>query len=272
MGSKTPKSTALLILIILLALPSTGCWETADEGTVQVQTIWGEAKKVIHPVGGGIWTIFVWGDDYYEVSTKSFTHTVNVGATTKDNAALTLNVAVTGHILGDDASILAHVRKFGLEPEDRALRSLQVLDGQVSTEVKNAISEHDAYAMLAQQQQIQQRILAAVQPILKSQLYIEAESIQLLGRPQFISQSIDTAASDVVAALKAKEAAQAQLDAEKIRQERARLQAATYTSSPQTYELEKLDRQARIAEAWAKHSGPLVFSGGQIQIPIHEGK
>jgi len=261
---KRAKQIAVTLLVLLSILPTAGCWETAEPGMVKVQTIWDKPTAVIR--GQGIWTITTIGDDYYEVSTKTFTHPLPVSGSTKDNAAVKLDISVTAHTINEDWAILKQVDKFGAsDPADRAGRILSILDGMVSTKVKEAIVMHDAYQMLIEQQAIQKNVEEAIRSVAKDQLFLEIESVQITGRPYFQEQEIEAAASRVVAAVKKKQAAQAEYEAEEIAQKRKQLEAATFARSPQTLELEKMDRQIKIAEAWAKHSGSLIFGAQGMQ-------
>lgn len=254
-------------LITFLLFTQTACWVVAEEGTVQVQTIYGKISRVIRATDGGVWTIFTWGGDYYPVNLRATTDSVDVTASSKDNAALTLKVAVTYRTADSDEKISAYVRKFGLNEQERHTRRGQILSGQVNTETKNAIARYDAYSLLANQEEIQKQLFQTLQPIFAQQLYLELESVQIIGRPDFLDDRIEQAASQVVANQKLKEAATAALEASKIEAERKRVEAETY-SNPALLEIRKLELQKEIAAEWSKHQGTLVFgSGASVQVP-----
>ena len=259
----------LLTMMLLLVVTQTGCWMTAQEGTVEVQTIWDKISKVIRAEDGGVWSITTMGDEYYTVSLRSQTTETDVQASSKDNAGLTLKVAVTYHLKNEDAAIENHVRKFGLSEKSRNEQFTKVLVGQLNTETKNAIAEYDAYGILANQEAIQQRIADRIKPILENQLGQELESVQIIGRPDFADDRIEQAASQVVANQKLKEAAQAGLEAAKVTAEQKQVEAKTY-ADPALLAIRKLELQVEIAREWRQHSGTLVFGSSQVTIPTEK--
>jgi hypothetical protein len=190
----------LCLLLIVLQVACTN----ATEGAVQVQVVRGQISRIIKPADGWVGTLTTVGDEYYDIDLRSFTENVEVGASTKDNAALKIQIAVTGHVLPDDQSVMAYVRKFGLGQDERHQRHNAILVGHVNTETKNAVAGFDAYSLLANQEAIQKNITSSLTPIFRQQLYIELESVQIIGRPDFVDDRIEQAASAVVANQKAK--------------------------------------------------------------------
>ncbi len=83
------------ICMITIVFTQAGCWVTADEGTVKVQTLYGKISRIIRASDGGVYTWSSLGDDYYPVNLRAKTEEVDITASSKDNAALTLKVAVT---------------------------------------------------------------------------------------------------------------------------------------------------------------------------------
>lgn len=255
---------------------TTACWEEVQEGTVEVKTMQGQVQKVMRPGNNGYHN--VWGDEYFTVSLRSNTIPVTVTASTKDNAALTMVLNVTFRVKEDDQSILAYVRKFGLVNEapdaghvgPRDYTRDVILAGQVNTEAKNAITEYDAYSLLANQESVQSKVTEKLRGIMDQQLYLTLESVQIIGRPDFLDDRIEQAASSVVTNQKLKEASQAGLEADKIEAERKQVQAVTY-ANPLLFEIRKLELQKDIAQAWAAHQGALVF-GSPSGLQISGGK
>jgi hypothetical protein len=257
------KTIATLMLVILT---QTACWVTAEEGTVQVRTINDRIDRIIRPEDGGVYSWNVWWDAYYPVSLQTKTTEVSVTASSKDNAALTLKVSITYHTANSNEAIESYMRKFGLDSAAREQRFGPVLSGQVNTETKNAVAEFDAYGILANQESIQARIKEKLAPTLANQLFLEIESIQIIGRPDFLDDRIEQAASQVVANQKLKEAAQAGLEAARIDAEKKQVEAQTY-ANPALLQIRKLELQKEIAQEWAKHQGTLVFgSNNPIQL------
>jgi hypothetical protein len=258
-----------LFLLVLVVLTQAGCWVTAQEGTVQVRTINDKIDLIIRPESGGVYSYNVWWDEYYPVSLQAKTSEVDVTASSKDNAALTLKVAVTYHTQNTDQSIEGYLRKFGLDAKDRDGRFNPILAGQVNTETKNALAEFDAYGILANQEAIQQRLQDKLKPIFATQMYLDLESVQIIGRPDFLDDRIEQAASQVVANQKLKEAAQAGLEAARVDAERKQVEAATY-ANPALLQIRKLELQREIAAEWRQHNGTLVFGGASPMLNLQE--
>lgn len=258
-----------LTILLLVVLTQTACWVTAEEGTVQVRTINDKIDMVIRPESGGVYSWNVWWDAYYAVSLQSKTSEVDVTASSKDNAALTIKVAVTYHTKNADDAIEAYLRKFGLDPKSREERFTPILAGQVNTETKNAVAEFDAYGILANQEAIQSRITEKLIPILANQMFLDLESVQIIGRPDFLDDRIEQAASQVVANQKLKEAAQAGLEAAKVNAEQKQVEAATY-ANPALLQIRKLELQREIAAEWRQHNGTLVFGGASPMLNVQE--
>jgi hypothetical protein len=270
---KTKMKNKILVAMCLftLVLTQAGCWVTADEGTVQVQTVYGKINRIIRASDGGVYTFHTLGDDYYPVNLRAKTEEIEINASSKDNAALVMKVAVSYHVGDNDENIMAYVRKFGLDDKERADRLGQILRGQVNTETKNSIANFDAYALLANQEQIQKGLQETLKPIFSQHLLVDLESVQIIGRPDFIDDKIEQSASQVVANQKLKEASQAALEAAKIDAERKQVEAQTYANTA-LLELRKLELQREIAEAWSKHQGTLVLGDSKATVQVGDKK
>jgi hypothetical protein len=266
----------LKFLCLFLIVLQAAC-TNATEGAVQVQVVRGQISRIIKPADGWVNTFTTVGDEYHDVDLRAFTENVDVGASTKDNAALKIQIAVTGHVLPDDQSVMAYVRKFGLAPEERHQRRNAILLGHVNTETKNAVANFDAYSLLANQEAIQKNITSSLTPIFRQQLYIELESVQIIGRPDFVDDRIEQAASAVVANQKAKEAAEADLARAKVEAEKKQVEAQTF-NNPALLQIKllelRLDIERARAEGIAKHQGPLTIVNGttDTQIQLRAGE
>lgn len=261
-----------ILILTLSTLLFSGCWVTAEQGSVQYQTIWDKPGQIVRSESGGIWTVFIIGDSYYPVSLKSMTtETITVQAQSKDNARLTLPIQVTYHLKNDDSSIREHLGQYGLDEKSREANFLKVLVGHVNTEARNAIAEYDAYSLMANQGAIQQTIFARMKVIMEQQLRHELESVQLLGAPDFENNDIEVAASRVVANQKLKQAADAAQDAARVETETKRIQAQTF-ENPKMYVLELQKLKVSEAEAWSKHNGTLIFGGNSPNMMMNVDK
>ena len=102
----------------------------------RVQIVRGQINRVIKPQDGWVSTLTTFGDHYYDFNIRTYTHSVKVNASTKDNAAVAVEISLTVLPPNDDESIKAYIRKFGLEEEERKTRMTQIL--KANTETKNA--------------------------------------------------------------------------------------------------------------------------------------
>jgi hypothetical protein len=266
-------SAAIIVIALILGVMAISSFEQANEGVYRVQVVRGQINKIIKPQDGWVSTLTTFGDKYYDFNIRTFTFPVKVNASTKDNAAVTVEITLTALPPNDDDSIKAYVRKFGLEEEERHTRMTQILTGQANTETKNAVASYEAYGLLASQEAIQKRLIDSLTPILKQQLLLTLESIQIIGRPDFLDDRIEQAASAVVANQKAKEAAEADLARAKVEAEKKQVEASTL-ANPQTFAIRQLELQLEIERARAEgikgHQGPLTIVNGaanpQIQL------
>jgi len=259
------KRFILGILLVLGALGFTGC-NQANQGTVSVETKWGKIVKIHQP--GDWYTTMSPGSQAYEADIKPWSDDITVHVGTKDNAGLKLNVKVIGRIKNDDTSIYNYLSKFGLDQKERHNRRWQIESGAVQTITRDAVALHDAYQIYKEQQTIQSDIYNRLVGVYGNELFAELISVQITDRPDFDNDDIENAASRVVAAQKEKEAQEQYKQAAQIELEKNEIVNRIYTSSPQAFELKKLEWQKYIAEAWAQNHAPIVFGGNtQIQVP-----
>ncbi len=273
MSGKLSIGIAALVVIIGLITVITiySNIKYAQEGTAQVVTKWGAIEKV-YMAQDGWFTTLAPGRRSYEVNIKSFTEKAPVRVTSKDNAALQVEIAVTAFT--EPGKIEEYVRKFGFIEEERHKRRNEVLLGVVQTEARNAFAEYGAYEIYANQEQIQKRILEALKNQLGEQLFLKTESVQI-GNPDFLDDRIESAASGVVANEKMKQAEEARLEAAKIAAQTKQIEAQTY-SSPALLEIKRLELLLEIERARAdgikNHQGALTIiygtsSGVNVQVP-----
>ena len=242
-----------------------------QEGTVKVVTTFGRIERVYRPDDGWFTTLAP-GRKSYEVNIKSFTEAAPVRVTSKDNAALQVEISVTAYT--DPLHVEDYVRKYGFDEGQRHTRRNEILHGLIQTEARNAFSEYGAYEIYANQENIQKRILEALKPLLALQLQLTTESVQI-GNPDFLDDRIEAAASGVVANEKQKQAEEARLEAAKIAAQTKQIEAATF-ANPALLEIKKLELQLEIERARAEgirsHQGPLTImygagAGVQVQVP-----
>ncbi|MGE0128108.1 MAG: SPFH domain-containing protein [Blastocatellales bacterium] len=266
-------AAAVIGIALILGLIALTSYEQANEGVYRIQVVRGQINQIIKPQDGWVSTLTTFGDVYYDFNLRAFTFPVKVNASTKDNAAVSVEISLTALPPSDDESIKAYVRKFGLAEDERETRMTQILAGQANTETKNAVASYEAYGLLASQEAIQKRLIDSLTPILKQQLLLTLESIQIIGRPDFLDDRIEQAASAVVANQKAKEAAEADLARAKVEAEKKQVEASTL-ANPQTFAIRQLELRLEIERARAEgikgHQGPLTIVNGaadpQIQL------
>jgi len=266
-------AASIIGISVVLGAAALSSFEQANEGVYRVQVVRGQINKIIKPQDGWVSTLTTFGDHYYDFNIRTFTFPVKVSASTKDNAAVSVEISLTALPPNDDESIKTYIRKFGLAEDERQTRMTQILAGQANTETKNAVASYEAYGLLASQEAIQKRLIDSLTPILKQQLLLTLESVQIIGRPDFLDDRIEQAASAVVANQKAKEAAEADLARAKVEAEKKQVEASTL-ANPQTFAIRQLELQLEIERARADgikgHQGPLTIVNGaanpQIQL------
>ncbi|MCA1632923.1 MAG: SPFH domain-containing protein [Acidobacteria bacterium] len=274
--SKSKFVVAGVVLLVIMALVGSAIAfaniNYTQEGTVKVVTYFGRIEKVYRPEDGWFTTLAP-GREAYEVNLKSFTETAPVRVTSKDNAALQVEISVTAFT--DPSKIEEYVRKYGFSEDERHRRRNEILKGLLQTEARNSFSDYGAYEIYANQEGIQKRILDTLKPLLAGQLQLTTESVQI-GNPDFLDDRIEAAASGVVANEKQKQAEEARLEAAKIAAQTKQIEAATY-ANPALLDIKKLELQLEIEKARAEgirsHNGPLTImygaggTGVQLQVP-----
>jgi regulator of protease activity HflC (stomatin/prohibitin superfamily) len=272
-NSKFGVAGAVVVVVVLLVLAGIvySNIKYTQEGTVNVVTHFGRIERVQRPEDGWFTTLAP-GREAYVVNIKSFTESAPVRVTSKDNAALQVEISVTAFT--DGQHVDEYVRKYGFDEEQRHTRRNQILHGLIQTEARNAFSEYGAYEIYANQESIQKRILETLRPQLASQLQLVTESVQI-GNPDFLDDRIESAASGVVANEKQKQAEEARLEAAKIAAQTKQIEALTY-ANPALLDIKKLELQLEIERARAEgiksHQGPLTLmygtgAGVQVQVP-----
>ena len=245
----------------------------ASEGTVEVVTKWGGIERVYTPADGWFTTLAP-GRKAHSATVRSFTEKAMTRVTSKDNAALQVEIAVTAHSDATPGRIEEYIRKFGFTEEERHRRRNEILAGLIQTEARNAFAEYAAYDIYANQEAIQKRIVESLRPLLADQLILTMESAQI-GNPDFLDDRIEQAASAVVANEKQKQAEQAKFEAAKITAQTKEIEARTY-ANPALLEIKKLELQLEIervrSEGIRGHQGPLTIVQGpspgiQLQVP-----
>jgi hypothetical protein len=275
MNSKFTFVTLGVLAVALLIVASVAFKNVnyTQEGTVKVVTNFGRIERVYRPEDGWFTTLAP-GRAAYEVNVKSFTEKTPVRVTSRDNAALQVEIAVTAFT--DPRHVEEYVRKYGFDERTRHERRNEILHGLIQTEARNAFAEYPAYEIYANQESIQKRIVETLRPQLANQLQQTLESVQI-GNPDFLDDRIEAAASGVVANEKQKQAEEARLEAAKIAAQTKQIEAATF-ANPALLEIKKLELQLEIERARAdgirSHQGPLTImygagggAGVQVQVP-----
>ena len=268
---------AVLILIAIFLTVGTAVTYSnikyAQEGTVQVVTRWGAIERIYTPSDGWFTTIAP-GRKSYEVNVKSFTESAPVRVTSKDNAALQVEISVTAFT--DPSRVADYVRKYGFSEDERHRRRSEILKGIVQTEARNSFADYGAYEIYANQEQIQKRILESLRPQIGSQLLLVTESVQI-GNPDFLDDRVEAAASGVVANEKQKQAEEARLEAAKVAAQTKQIEAQTF-ANPALLEIKRLELQLEIERARSEgiknHQGPLTIMYGQpgVQLQVPAGR
>lgn len=254
------KLVGLLTIAIFL-----GACHSAQSGTYSVETSWGKVVNVHQP--GDWYTTFSPGSAANEIDGRPWSEDVKVHTFTKDNAALTVTVRIQGRV--DPDKVNNFIGTFGLDAKARDEKINKYVTGATQTIGRDAIVQHDAYAIFVKQDEVQNFIGERMKVYMESEMSCQFIAVQIIDKPAFDNPAIEQAASEVVAAQKLKQAAEAKKAAAQTTLEKNQIENQIYTTSPQAFELAKLDKQIAVAEAWAKHSGgALIFGGGNNPVMI----
>jgi len=118
--------TLILVAIVIGGIVTYANIKFAQEGTVQVVTKWGAIERIYTPSDGWFTTVAP-GRKSYEVNIKSFTESAPVRVTSKDNAALQVDISLTADT--DPTKVAEYVRKYGFSEEERHRRRNEILKG-----------------------------------------------------------------------------------------------------------------------------------------------
>lgn len=258
-----------LLAIIALALFAGAC-NSAQQGAVSVETYYGKVQKIHQP--GDWYTTISPGYAAWEVDMKPWADDITVHVGTSDNAGLRLTVKVVGRVKNSNESILGYIEKFGLDVEQRHARRWQIESGAVQTITRDAVALHTAYNIYKEQQTIQNDITNRLKDVFDKELFAELVSVQITDRPDFDNDDIENAASRVVAAQKEKEAQEQFKQAAQIELEKNEIINRIYVSSPQAFELKKLEWKKYIAEALARNNAPIVLSDDAAKLFLSTDK
>ncbi len=256
----------LLFTIIVLATFVSAC-NYAQEGSVSIETYKGQVVGVHYP-GDSYQT---WYKPYaasMDVDISPWNDDIVVHVGTSDNAGLKLTIKVIGKVKIDKENIRSYLSSFGLDADKRHEKRKNILSGAVQTITRDAVAVHTAYNLYKEQQNIQKAIEETLRPVVENQIFSELVSVQIVDRPDFDNDDIEMAASKVVAAQKEKEAQEQYKQAAQIELEKNEIVNRIYQSSPQAFELKKLEWQKYIAEAWAQNHAPIVFGSGNLQVQV----
>lgn len=253
----------LKILVFLIVALGVGC-HSASSGSYSVETSWGKVVNVHQP--GDWYTTLSPGAAANELDGRPWSEDVKVHTFTKDNAALTVTVRIQGKV--DPEKVTAFVGIFGLDAKARDEKIERYVTGATQTIGRDAIVQHDAYDIFIKQDEVQAFIDGRMRTYMEAEMSCNLIAVQIIDKPVFDNPQIEQAASEVVAAQKLKQAAEAKKAAAQTTLEKNQIENQIYTSSPQAFELEKLRLSAVIADNWAKHPGALVFGGGNVQVQV----
>jgi hypothetical protein len=236
------KRVIIMATVTIMAILSMAC-SNAEQGQVLVKTKWGKAVEVHQP---GSWiTTWAPGESSVTVDTKPWTNDVGVHTSTSDNARLKITVKVNAE-----------------------LNRSSDIDGQVQTVARDAIKLHAAYDIYKQQDTVQKAMEERLKPFFEKEMFSTLVSVQIVGSPDFDNDAIETAASNVVAAQKQKEAEQQYKEAAEIKLQKEQIENQIYTQSPQAFVIRKMYIERDIAAAWASHQGTLVINGANMQVQV----
>ena len=105
-------SAGVLVLVLIIWCFSGLTYATEGERVVALK--WGKIQQVIAPDDGWVFLLSP-GWDTYKINIKSFTSKATAKVTSKDNAAVQVEVAVTGATDSGQEALKEYVRTFGID-------------------------------------------------------------------------------------------------------------------------------------------------------------
>lgn len=263
----------IMVLLMLLALAGAGCRSAAEQGTVQVETSWGQIVTVHEP--GDVFVCASPGCDAYEVDLRDHLDGVDCAGVTSDNVAFYMKVDVVHKPIR--SRVPEYISLFGAETEGRAQKRWAVLKQHVGNACRNATSgKYSAYDLRSKQGEVLAAIQNELTPKLDSEMALHLSSVGMEIQPQFSDPRIDDAANKVVAAKKEKEAEDALKAAADVRAQRQQVEAQIY-ANPNAMKIEELKLMLEIekvrSQGIAQHQGTLIFGGtqGGLQLQLPTG-
>lgn len=262
------------ILIITLAITSGACSYAEEQGTVQVETSYGQIVAIHEP--GQTFSCWGYGCEEYSVDLRDHPDSVDCSGVTSDNIPFYMKVNVVHKPIKD--SLKEHLSQYGLDKETRASKRWAVVKQHVQNACRNSTSgKYTAYDLRAKQGEILASIQVELGPKFRDEMKLHLSSVGMEIQPQFADPRIDDAANSVVAAQKQKEAEDALKAAADVRAERQQIEAKIY-ANPLAYKIEELKLLKEIeqvrAEGIARHQGTLILgqTGVTPQLQIGGGK
>lgn len=206
-----------ILPFLLLVLLSTACSYAEEQGTVQVETSYGQIVAIHEP--GQTFSCLGYGCEEYSIDLRDHTDGVDCAGVTSDNIPFYMKVNVVHKPIREQ--LKEHLSQFGLDKETRAGKRWSVLKQYVQNACRNSTSgKFDAYGLRAKQGEILSSMYAELLPKLKDEMKLHLSSVGMDIQPQFSDERIDEAANAVVAAQKEKEAEDARKAAADVRAQR----------------------------------------------------
>lgn len=269
-GEYMQRVLGLLVALVLTTL-GTGCSYAEEQGTVQVETSYGQIVAIHEP--GQTFSCLGWGCEEYSVDLRDHTDGVDCAGVTSDNIPFYMKVNVVHKPIKEQ--LKDHLSQFGLDKDTRAEKRWSVLKQHVQNACRNSTSgRFDAYGLRAKQGEILNSMYGELLPKLKDEMKLHLSSVGMDIQPQFADARIDEAANAVVAAQKEKEAEDARKAAADVRAQRQQIEAQIY-ANPNAMKIEELKLLLEIekvrAQGIASHQGTLIIGSSTPQIQIPSG-
>lgn len=261
-----------LLIIALLAVMGSACSYAEEQGTVQVETYYGQIVAIHEP--GETFSCWGYGCEEFSVDLRDHPDGIDCNGVTSDNIPFYMKVNVVHNPI--KANLKEHLTQYGLNKETRAEKRWAVLRQHGQNACRNATSgRYTAYDLRAKQGEILASIYQELVPKLKDEMKLHLSSVGMEIQPTFADPRIDDAANSVVAAQKKVDAETALKNAANIAAERQQIEAKIY-ANPLAYKIAELEKIKEIEEVRAKgiaaHQGTLIIGSAPVQVQIPGGK
>ena len=201
--SKNRMLASLAALVAVCVLVFISARVKAEDGTVVVESVEGDAARIIRPAHGSVSTLWTSGEKHYVYNLKTKTQTVEISATSREGAAFKIKLLVVYKPLETDENIRKYFARYGIN-EKAGIEPM--LAGYLNNRTVGELVKYTAYDIAENLDIIQTDLIATAKPDFEKQFMTELQMLYFIDRPVFDDGKIEAAAAEAAAEVKLKAA------------------------------------------------------------------